>query len=394
MNFSSDLTPFRINIAQSDVDDLQWRLDHTRWPAALPGVGWERGVPVDYLRRLVDYWRHDFDWRRQEAVLNEIPQFTTEIDGQTMHFVHVRSAENDATPVILTHGWPGSFIELINLIGPLTDPVAHGGDPADACHVVIPSLPSFGFSTPVRETGWGNIFRVAAAWAELMDRLGYEQFAAHGGDVGMGVTQLLPMVAPGRVLGTHVNGPAAFPFGPALDPTDLNPSDAIRAQRFNAFQQDGLGYLHLQQSRPQTIGYGLQDSPVLQLAWIVEKFAEWTDPAKALPEDAVDLDQLLTHVSVYWFTGSGNQSAHFTYEGMQAYRAIVQGFEGDDHASVEGPPAAAVVFAGDNSIRSVVDPDQQLVAWHEYDSGGHFPGMEVPGLLAQDLQGFLRTIRE
>lgn len=262
---------------------------------------------------------------------------------------------------------------------------------------MIPSLPSFGFSTPIRETGWGNLFRVAGAWAELMDRLGYQRFAAHGGDVGMGVTQLLPMVASGRVLGTHVNGPSAFPFGPPLEPTGLEPTDAARAERFNAFQQVGLGYLHLQQTRPQTIGYGLQDSPVMQLAWIVEKVAEWTDPAHELPEDAVDLDQLLTHISVYWFTGTGNTSAHFTYEGMQAYRALVEGEQGDgDDQGVaeEGPPAAVAVFAGDNSIRSIVDPDHDVAVWNEYDVGGHFPGLEVPEVLAQDLRAFLRTIRQ
>jgi epoxide hydrolase len=378
-----NIKSFRIDIPQADLDDLNARLANTRWPAELPGVGWERGVPVGYLRELAEYWRTGFDWRAQEAKLNELPQFVTEIDGQNIHFVHVRSANPDALPLLLLHGWPGSFVELVNLIEPLTGEF----------HVVIPSLPGFGFSTPLRETGWGNLFRVAGAFAELMTRLGYERFGAHGGDVGSGVAGMLPMVAPGRVAAVHINGPAAYPFGPPVDTAGLSGVDLERAERFNRMQIDGLGYLHLQSTRPQTLGYSLTDSPVGQLAWVVEKFAEWTDPAAKLPQEAVDLDQLLAHISVYWFTASGASSAHFTYEGMQAYRAFVEQ-AGDAGTVVAGPaPMGVAVFGGDLTIRSRQDPTGSVAHWSEFDRGGHFPGLEVPELLAGDLRKFFAEYR-
>ncbi len=373
-----DIKDFRIDIPQADLDDLHTRLANTRWPAELPGIGWERGVPLEYLRQLADYWRTGFDWRAQEAKLNELPQFVTEIDGQDIHFVHVRSANPDALPLILLHGWPGSFVELVNLVQPL------GAD----FHVVIPSLPGFGFSTPLRETGWGNLFRVAGAFAELMSRLGYERFGAHGGDVGSGVAGMLPMVAPGRVVATHITGPAAYPFGPPIDPAGLSGLDLERAERFNRMQLDGLGYLHLQSTRPQTLAYSLTDSPAGQLAWIVEKFAEWTDPATTLPQDAVDLDQLLTNISVYWFTRSGATSANFTYEGMQAYRAFVEQSGEAGTIAAGAAPMGVAVFAGDLTIRSLQDPTGTVTHWSEFDRGGHFPGLEVPDLLAGDLRAF------
>ncbi|RZQ59306.1 epoxide hydrolase family protein [Amycolatopsis suaedae] len=388
---STDIRPFRIEIPQAEVDGLRARLAGTRWPAAV-GTGWSRGVPLDYLRGLAGYWGGEFDWREQEAKLNELPQFTTEIDGQTIHFVHVRSAEPDAVPLLLTHGWPGSFVDFLRVIGPLTDPAAHGGDPADAFHVVIPSLPGFGFSTPVSGEGWGNLFRVAAAFAELMSRLGYERFAAQGGDVGAGVSGMLPMVAPGRVLGVHLNGPAPAPFGPPLELDALSGADRERAERFEQWRETGMGYLHLQATRPQTLSYGLSDSPAMQLAWIVEKFAEWTDPAATLPEDAVDIDQLLTAVSIYWFTGSGASSAHFTYEGMRAFREFVRQAGGNPTGGVAAPTGVAV-FAADHSIKPLVDPANEITHWTEHQTGGHFPAMESPEDLVNDIRSFFSTLR-
>jgi pimeloyl-ACP methyl ester carboxylesterase len=373
-----NIKSFRIDIPQADLDDLNTRLANTRWPAELPGTGWERGVPVGYLRELAEYWRTSFDWRAQEAKLNELPQFVTEIEGQDIHFVHVRSANPDALPLLLLHGWPGSFVELVNLVEPLTDEF----------HVVIPSLPGFGFSTPLRETGWGNLFRVAGAFAELMTRLGYDRFGAHGGDVGSGIAGMLPMVAPGRVAAVHINGPAGYPFGPPVDTAGLSGADLERAERFNRMQTDGLGYLHLQSTRPQTLAYSLTDSPVGQLAWIVEKFAEWTDPAAKLPQDAVDLDQLLAHISLYWFTSSGASSAHFTYEGMQAFAAFAQHGESSGAVVQAGAPMGVAVFGGDLTIRSLQDPTGSVAHWSEFDRGGHFPGLEVPELLAGDLRTF------
>ncbi|GAB3161275.1 epoxide hydrolase [Micromonospora sonneratiae] len=395
MTDDDTIRPFRIDIPQAAVDDLRYRLDNARWPDEVPGTGWSRGVPVDYLKDLAGYWAGGYDWRAQEARLNEIPQYTTEIDGQAIHFLHARSPEPDALPLLITHGWPSSVVEFQQVIGPLTDPRRHGGDPADAFHLVVPSLPGFGFSTPLREAGWGDLFRVASAFAELMSRLGYDRYAAHGGDVGAGVTGMLPMVAAGKVVGTHINGPGSFPFGPPVDLTGLAGVDRRRAERFNEFQRDGMGYLHVQATRPQTLGYSLTDSPIGQLAWIVEKYQAWTDPAAKLPEDAVDRDQLLTNVSVYWYTRSGASSANFTYEGMQAFRAYVEqaGAAGSGPVAPGGPPMGVAVFAADNSIRSLLDPTGAIQHWSEFDRGGHFPAMETPDLLVSDLRTFLRPLR-
>jgi len=375
----TEIKPFRIDVPQADLDDLQRRLADVRWPDEPPGVGSSRGLPLAHTRDLVEYWRTTFDWREQEARLIAFPQFVTDIEGQRFHFVHVRSGVPDALPILLTHGWPSTFVELVGLVGPLT---------ADGFDVVIPSLPGFGFSTPVRETGWGNLFRVASAFAELMTRLGYERFAAHGGDVGAGVTGMLPMVAPGRVVATHVNGPGPYPFGPPVDTEGLSEADTVRAERFNKIQTDGLGYLHLQSTRPSTLAYSLTDSPVGQLAWIAEKFTDWTDVA-------VPMNDLLTIVSVYWFTRSGASAAHFTYEGMQAFRAFVEqaGEATGGTMAPGGVPAGVAVFATDNSIRSLVDPAGTAAHWSEFDRGGHFPALEVPDLLADDLRKFFGQYR-
>ncbi|MFD1930198.1 epoxide hydrolase family protein [Nonomuraea mangrovi] len=397
MTNTGEIRPFRIEIPQADLDDLRARLAGTRWPVRPPVDDWSRGVPLDYLKRLATYWATGFDWRAQEAALNEIPQFTTEIGGQTIHFFHVRSPEPDALPLILTHGWPSSPVEFVKLLGPVTDPRAHGGDPADAFHVVVPSLPGYGFSNPMGEAGF-SLFGVAQAWAELMSRLGYERYAAQGTDVGSGVAGMLPMADPGRVVGVHLTGTAAStPFGPALELDGLPPADRARAERFNTFRSEGLGYLTLQSTRPQTLAYSLNDSPVGQLAWITEKFHEWTDPAAALPDEAVDRDQLLTAISIYWFTGSGASSAHAVYEGMQAWRAFAahqeSGAAEQWQQEQAGPPTGVAVFAADTTIRSLMDPRGTITHWSEYGTGGHFPAMEVPGLLADDIRTFCRSLR-
>jgi epoxide hydrolase len=401
MGDTTEIRPFRIEVPQADLDDLRDRLAGTRWPAALPAAGWRRGVPLAYLKQLAGYWADGFDWRRQEAKLNELPQFVTTIDGQDIHFLHVRSPEPDALALLLTHGWPSSPVEFLKVIGPLTDPRAHGGDPADAFHLVIPSLPGYGFSTPVGEPGWGNLFRVAQAWAELMRRLGYARYAVQGTDVGAGVSGLLGMVDAGRVAGVHLTGTAAaMPFGPPVQLEGLSEADRARGERFNEFQVDGLGYLHLQATRPQTLAYALNDSPAGQLAWIVEKFHDWTDPAAELPEDAVDRDQLLTNVSVFWFTGAGASSAHATYEGMQAWRELAarQAAEpgtdedGRSGGAQSGPPTGVAVFAADTTIRCLLDPGNAM-HWSEFDRGGHFPAMEAPDLLVGDIRAFFRRLR-
>jgi pimeloyl-ACP methyl ester carboxylesterase len=397
MTNTTDIRPRPIAVPDADLRDLRERLARTRWPHELAGAGWERGVPQEYLRQLVGYWADDFDWRAQESKLNAFPQFVTTIEGQDIHFLHVTSTEPDALPLILTHGWPSSPVEFLNVIGPLTDPRAYGRDPADAFHVVIPSLPGYGFSTPVREPGWGNLFRVAQAWSELMRRLGYDRYAVHGTDVGSGVSGILAMLEPMRVVGTHLAGTAAaMPFGPPIEVDGLSTRDRARAEKFNEFRANGIGYLHLQATRPQTIGYALNDSPAGQLSWIVDRLWASTDPAAELPEDAVDRDQLLTNVSIYWFTGSGASSANCVYDGMKAWREL-EAHQPQDAAAADGhppaPPTGVAVFAADTTIRSVMDPSGQIQHWSEFDRGGHFPAMETPDLLTDDIRAFFRKYR-
>jgi pimeloyl-ACP methyl ester carboxylesterase len=269
------IQPFTIQIPQADLDDLQERLNRTRWPNELPGIGWSRGASLSYLKELAAYWGKEYDWRQHEAELNQYPQFTIEIDGQIIHFLHVRSPESDALPLILTHGWPGSVVEFLDVIGPLTDPRAHGGNPADAFHLVIPSTPGFGFSGPTMETGW-NTTRIARAWAELMRRLGYERYGAQGGDTGAFVSPELGRIAPDHVIGVHVNAATYgfIPYGP-VDEAELDSFTEVerrRLERLNHYESEGSGYFHIQATRPQTLAYGLTDSPIGQLAWVVDIF--------------------------------------------------------------------------------------------------------------------------
>jgi pimeloyl-ACP methyl ester carboxylesterase len=387
-NHGTEIRPFQAEIPQADLDDLRDRLARTRWPSEVPGVGWSRGVPLGYLKELAGYWRDGDDWRGHEARLNQLSQFTTVVDGQPIHFLHVRSPEPDALPLVVTHGYPGSVVEFLDLVGPLTDPRAHGGDPADAFHLVAPSLPGFGFSTPVREPGW-TMGRTTRAWAELMARLGYDRYGAQGGDIGAGVTGMLANVDPGHVVGVHLNSDPLAVAAVALPPGDQADraavTDAQRAslERMRQFQADGLGYLQLQTTRPQTIAYALTDSPVGQLAWIAEKFREWTDPAAELPEDAVDRDQLLTNVSIYWFTGTGASAAQFLYEAAH----------GHDWPGPSDVPQGWAVFAADDLVRRLVDPDGRIEHWSEFDRGGHFAAMEAPDLLVEDVRAFFRKLR-
>jgi pimeloyl-ACP methyl ester carboxylesterase len=383
---STRIRPFRIEIPQADLDDLRDRLARTRWPDELPGVGWSRGVPLGYLEQLGEYWRSGYDWREQEAKLNRFPQFTTIIDGQTIHFLHARSPEPDALPLILAHGYPGSIVEFMNVIGPLTDPRAHGGDPADAFHVVAPSLPGFGFSTPVRETGW-EIARTTAAFAELMERLGYGRYGAQGGDIGAGVTGRLAATRPDNVVGLHTNtdSGALNLVGEYLPmPEHLSDSDRAEVEERRRQWGEEKGYLVLQSTRPQTLAYALTDSPAGQLAWIAEKFKTWTSRAAELPEDAVDRDQLLTNISVYWFTRTGASAARFIYEASHS---------GLDWVAPSTVPQGQAVFGSEPLIRRVLDPEHRTAYWSDFEPGGHFAAMEAPELLVADVRTFFRTLR-
>jgi epoxide hydrolase len=378
-----EIRPFRIDIPQADLDELKQRLANTRWPDELPDVGWSRGVPLNYLKGLADYWRTAYDWRVSEVRLNQFPQFTTTIDGQNVHFLHVRSLVPNALPLIMTHGWPGSIVEFQEIIEPLTNPAAHGGDPADAFNVIAPSLPGFGFSGPTDEAGW-DTNRVARAWAELMRRLGYERYGAQGGDTGAIVSPELSRIDAQHVVGIHANGLTVFPSGDPAELADLADDERARLARLQQRSQDGLGYAMIQSTRPQTLAYGLADSPSGQLAWIVEKFKEWTDPTVELPEDAVDRDQMLTNITLYWLTNTGGSSAQMYYEGRGSWGQKVP------RSAV---PTGVAVFPDDFSVRRLVEREHTVVHWTEFERGGHFAAMETPDLLVEDIRQFFRQVR-
>jgi len=381
----TSLRPYRVHVSQADVDDLRERLARTRWGTDLPGTGWERGVPTAYLRELAAYWAGGFDWRAQEAALNAYPQFITTIYGAGVHFLHVRSAEPGATPLLLLHGWPGSVVEFLDLIGPLTDPAAHGGTAADAFHLVIPSLPGYGFSGPLTETGWTD-GRTAAALTELMARLGYDRYGIQGGDVGAFIAPLMGRLAPDRVIGVHVNALVTFPTGDPADMAAMTDADRGRLAAMQAWQERSGAYLQVQGTRPQTIAQSLTDSPSGLLAWIVEKFQEWSDPAAKLPEDAVDRDRILTDVSIYWVTATAGSAAHTYYERFNDPAMWTP----RERSAV---PTAVAVFTTDVSVRPFADKVNNVVRWTEFDRGGHFAALEAPDLLAADVREFFRFRR-
>ncbi|CAL9347377.1 hypothetical protein SUDANB121_00406 [Nocardiopsis dassonvillei] len=386
MKNSAAIRPFRIDIPRDLIEDLHARLDATRWPAQLPGREWSTGAPTAWLRELADHWRHGYDWREAEAELNAFPQFTTEIDGQNIHFLHVRSPEPDALPLLLTHGWPGSVVEFLDLIGPLTDPRSHGGDPAHAFHAVIPSLPGFGFSGPVSDTGW-NSKRIARAWAELMDRLGYERFGVQGGDLGAAVSPDVARCVPERVVGVHVNGGLGMPPEEMSEEelASLTDLERDRIARIGEFMTEQFGYISIQGTRPQTLGYGLNDSPVGQLAWIMEKFREWTHPRTALPEEVIDRDRLLTNVMLYWLTGTATSAAYVGYANEMGWGEV------DEDSGV---PTGVIVFAHDVGIRRYSEAENTIVRWTDVqDRGGHFAALEEPELLLDDVRAFFADLR-
>jgi pimeloyl-ACP methyl ester carboxylesterase len=382
---------FKIQISQNEINDLNERLTKTRWPNEMINEGWKKGAPTDYLKKLADYWLTKFDWKKQEALLNKYPQFITEIDGQNIHFLHIKSGNANATPLMLIHGWPGSFADFINVIEPLTNP---GNENEVSFHVVIPSIPGFGFSTPVKEKGW-NMFRIAAAFSTLMEQLGYAKFAVHGGDMGAGITSIMSALAAHKLIGTHVNTDFYSVAGLGMFPSDtsfLSEEEKPRLERMKEYKKNGTAYLEIQSTRPQTVAYALSDSPVAQLGWMIEKYKEWTDEEKELPEDAIPVDQILTNVSLYWFNKIGASSAEILYENM----SMAFNWGSDDGASQEANqwtppkvPTAMTVYAKneDKSLFKKLmsftgEPDHYIF----HDKGGHFPAMEVPDLFVNDLR--------
>ncbi|MFI0355279.1 epoxide hydrolase family protein [Actinomadura sp. 9N407] len=414
------IRPFRIDIPQAQLDDLHARLANTRWPDELPGVGWSRGVPLDYLKELAEYWRTGYDWRVHEAALNEYPQFTTTIDEQNVHFLHVRSAAPDAMPLILLHGWPGNVTDFLDVIGPLS---------ADF-HLVIPSLPGFGFSTPLAGPGMGAA-RMAGVLVQLMSRLGYGRYGIQGYDTGAWVGPEMVKQDPDHVAGLHVNALLTFPIGAEGEMDGL--SEAER-KAWQAMQNFNDGYLQCNSKRPQTVTYGLHDSPTGQLAWIMEKFKELSMPEDGLPEDSIDRDRMLTDVSLYWLTGTAGSAAQIYYEEISANAwtdsddsgsadwsadSGASGDSGDWSADSEAGtdsgeagtdsgdwggdsggwvpergtvPTAVLVSAHDVTIRPWAERDHNVVRWTELGKGGHFLAMEQPDLLIDDVRDFFQKL--
>ncbi|PXX68905.1 pimeloyl-ACP methyl ester carboxylesterase [Nocardia tenerifensis] len=379
-NDRTAVRPFRIDIAQADLDDLHDRLSRTRWSAQLPGSGRDRGVPVAYLRELAAYWRTEFDWRAQEAALNEFPQFITEIDGLDVHFVHVRSPEPDAVPLILTHGWPNTFVEFTKTIGPLTDPRKYGLDPAQAFHVVVPSVPGFAFSAAPRETGM-TPRRVAEMWLVLMDRLGYRRFGAQGGDLGAYVGPELAIAAPDRVLGVHIDGGVGMPS--AADVPTMTPDE--RAE-WDLMQQwmTGVNHHTLLHAAPQTFAHAWTDSPVGLLGWLMHKFNEFA-PLAEQAEDVIDRDHLLTNISLYWFTNTAASSSWPMYNGL--------GDNGFAWPKGQKLVPTGVYGGGSALMLRLAQRDNDIVHWPEGNTGNHFVAMELPLMHVADIRAFFAKVR-
>jgi epoxide hydrolase len=378
MNGMSELKPFRIDVPTEVLDDLRARLAQTRWPEAECVDDWSQGIPLAYTRELAAYWADGYDWRSREAALNRFDQFTTEIDGLDIHFVHQRSPHEDALPLVITHGWPGSIAEFQKVIEPLVDPPS--GRPQDAFHVVCPSLPGYGFSGKPSETGWG-VGRIAQAWETLMLRLGYDRYGAQGGDWGAAVTTQIGRNR-GHCIAIHLNMPIARPA--AGSGGDLTEDEQQALAAYAEHRQWGTGYSKQQSTRPQTLGYGLVDSPVGQLAWIVEKFWAWTD-CDGHPENAVSRDELLDNVMLYWATGTGASSARLYWESFN-------NFITDGRVDL---PTGVAAFPKEilRTPRRWCEAAYNITHWSTMPRGGHFAAFEQPELFVDDVRAFFGTVR-
>ena len=375
---------FNVHIPQATLDDLRKRLSRTRWPDEVEGAGWDYGTNLDYLKELMAYWQHEYDWQAQEAQLNQFAQFRAEIDGVGIHFIHERGKGPNPTPLILTHGWPDSFYRMHKIIPMLTDPASYGGDLADSFDVIVPSIPGFGFSDRPRERGW-TVVRTAELWAKLMtDVLGYQRYAAAGGDGGSPISQLLALKHPESVVGIHLTD-IGFQSIMSVDPSSLSEAEqqylGAGQQRF--FQEGG--YIMIQSTKPQTLAYGLNDSPVGLAAWIVEKFRGWSD-CDGDVERSYSKDELLTNIMIYWVTETINSS--------------IRGYYEETHAPSLKPgqridvPVGMALFPKDNPPpRELAERSLRVERWTQMPRGGHFPALEEPELLAEDLRAFFRPLR-
>jgi len=373
---------FRIHVDDSVLADLERRLDQVRWPDRIGGTGWQYGISLEYLRALVEHWRRTYDWRAHEARLNEFEHLRTRIDGQSIHFIHARSPRADALPLLITHGWPGSVVEFLDVIRPLTHPETEAGDAADAFHVVAPSLPGYGFSEPTRTTGW-DVTRIGRAFSELMDRLGYPRYGAQGGDWGAQVATRIGALDPGHCVAIHLN----MPIGQRPDdPVPLSDRDAADLAAIQRFQRDEAGYALEQGTKPQTLGVGLNDSPAGLLAWIVEKFRTWSD-CDGDPDNVFSHDQLITNVMVYWVTQTITSSMRLYWENQHADPKSDPGYVGVP-TGVARYPKEVLRFP-----RPWVERRYNVTYWAEMPRGGHFAAMEQPALFVGDLRTFFRTVR-
>ena len=382
-----DLRPFRIEVADADLEDLRARLRRTRWPEReTVGDGvtldWSQGIPLAFMRDLCRYWADDYDWRATETRLNALPQFRANVDGLGIQLVHARSPEPDALPLVLTHGWPGSIIEFMKVIEPLRDPRSHGGDPADAFHVVAPSIPGYAFSGPTNDRGWDPL-RVARAWAQLMAGLGYDRYGAQGGDWGAQVSTRIGASDPAHCAAIHLNMPVAAPPDPAVPLTDEDQADLAAMERF---QRDEGAYAGEQGTKPQTVGAALDDSPAGLLAWIVEKLRAWSD-CDGDPERCFTRDQILTNVMLYWVTGTSASAARLYWETRHS-GAATRLPRVDVPTGVARYPKEVLRWP-----RSWVERQYRVTRWADMPRGGHFAAMEQPALFAEDLRAFFATVR-
>ena len=379
---STDIVPFRIDVPEADLDDLRARLRRTRWPERETVDDWSQGIPLGYVQELCEYWASGYDWRVREAHLNSFDQYRTAIDGLGIHFIHVRSPHEGALPLVITHGWPGSVVEFHKVIAPLVDPVAHGASASDAFHVVCPSLPGYGFSDKPARAGW-SIERIARAWVELMDRLGYPRFAAQGGDWGAAVTTALGQNHADRVRGIHVNMPLAGPDPATMDDLTDDERDSLAGSKH--YQDWDSGYSKQQSTRPQTLGYGLVDSPAAQAAWVVEKFWAWTD-CDGHPENALTRDELLDNVMLYWLPGNGASSARLYWES----------FRGLTSREPVNAPTGISIFPKEifrPSRRWAEQRYANILSYNRLDRGGHFAAFEQPELFVGEVRSFFRLVR-
>jgi pimeloyl-ACP methyl ester carboxylesterase len=385
---SDEVKPFRIEVSEADLRDLRQRLKHTRWPERETVEDWSQGVPLAYVHDLCRYWGEEYDWRATEARLNALPQFRTVIDGLGIHFLHIRSPHAEALPLVITHGWPGSIIEFLKAIGPLTDPTAHGGKTADAFHVVCPSLPGYGFSDKPAQSGWG-VERIAAAWAVLMGRLGYERYGAQGSDWGTSVSACIGQQDAEHVAGIHLMPPLAPPDPATFD--DLTERERAALASLEHSAEWDSGYSREHSTRPQTIGYALVDSPAALCAWIIEKFWAWTDCDGDL-ESVLTRDELLDNLMLYWLPHTGASSARLYWESLRQVNEWISGRTTDTIAV----PTGCSIFPQELQRPSRRWAEKRFLDiryWNELDRGGHFAALEQPELFVDEVRAFFRLVR-